>query len=345
MTEFSLPEWPYAYGGPSGSGDIKTEPEDFVVEEILSFQPEGCGEHVFLNIEKIGENTEFVARQLARYAGVRQRDVSYAGLKDRHGRTRQWFSVWLPGKDDPDWSGIETERLKILQTVRHARKLKRGVLAGNRFTLLIRNWTGDQALAEKQLQQIKVQGFPNYFGPQRFGHHGQNIQRALTMFAGAKVKREQRSIYLSAARSYLFNMILAQRVEQANWHRALNGDVFKLAGNNSCFTDDSNDNSLSVRVEQGDIHPTGILWGRGGTIAKAAAGAIENAVIAANASIADGLIAFELEADRRALRALPQDMAWQWLDNQLKLSFNLPAGSYATALLREIIGGAPGASD
>ncbi|WP_415880099.1 tRNA pseudouridine(13) synthase TruD [Methylomonas sp. TEB] len=345
MTDFSLPEWPYAYGGPSGTGAIKTEPEDFVVEEILSFEPEGSGEHVFLHIEKIGENTEYVARQLARHAGVRQHDVSYAGLKDRHGRTRQWFSVWLPGKADPDWSAIETDRLQVLQTVRHARKLKRGVLAGNRFTLLIRNWTGDQELAEKQLQHIKAQGFPNYFGPQRFGHHGQNIDRALAMFAGAKVKREQRSLYLSAARSYLFNLILARRVEQANWQRAISGDVFKLDGSNSCFTGDTNDVSLSARVEQGDIHPTGIMWGRGGKIATAEAGAIESAVIAANAAVADGLIAFDLEADRRALRALPQDMAWQWLDNQLKLSFNLPAGSYATALLREIIGDAPGAGD
>ncbi|WP_445366794.1 tRNA pseudouridine(13) synthase TruD [Methylomonas sp. BW4-1] len=345
MTDFSLPEWPYAYGGPSGTGAIKTEPEDFVVEEILSFEPEGSGEHVFLHIQKIGENTEYVARQLARHAGVRQHDVSYAGLKDRHGRTRQWFSVWLPGKADPDWSAIETDRLQVLQTVRHARKLKRGVLAGNRFTLLIRNWTGDQELAEKQLQHIKAQGFPNYFGPQRFGHHGQNIQRALAMFAGAKVKREQRSLYLSAARSYLFNLILARRVEQANWQRAISGDVFKLDGSNSCFSGDTNDASLSARVEQGDIHPTGIMWGRGGKTATAEAGAIESAVIAANASVADGLIAFDLEADRRALRALPQDMAWQWLDNQLKLSFNLPAGSYATALLREIISDAPGAGD
>lgn len=339
--EIVLPDWPYAYGGPSGTGDIKTEPEDFVVEEILSFEPEGSGEHIFLHIEKIGENTEYVARQLARHAGVRQRDVSYAGLKDRHGRTRQWFSVWLPGKDDPDWSGIETDQLRILQTIRHARKLKRGILAGNRFTLLIRNWTGDRDLAEEQLRQIKAQGFPNYFGPQRFGHQGQNINRALAMFAGAKVKREQRSLYLSAARSYLFNLILAQRVEQANWYRALSGDVFKLAGSNSCFTDTGNDASLSARLEQGDIHPTGIMWGRGGRMANAEAGVIESGVIAANPLLADGLIACDLEADRRALRAIPQDLNWQWSENQLQLVFRLPAGSYATALLREIVADVP----
>lgn len=341
MSDFVLPIWPYAYGGPSGTGDIKTEPDDFIVEEVLSFTPEGSGEHVFLHIEKIGENTEYVARLLARHAGVRQRDVSYAGLKDRHGRTRQWFSVWLPGKDDPDWSAVESEHLKILQSVRHARKLKRGVLAGNRFTVLIRNWAGDQECAERQLQQIETQGFPNYFGPQRFGHHGQNINRALAMFAGAKVKREQRSLYLSAARSYLFNLILARRVAQANWQLAISGDVFKLDGSNSCFAGDTSDASLAARIEQGDIHPAGLMWGRGGHVAGADAGAIENAVLAANALLADGLTAFEVDADRRAMRIVPQDLSWQWHPHQLVLNFTLPAGSYATALLREIIGDAP----
>ena len=340
MSNFALPEWPCAYGGPSGTGDIKTEADDFIVEEILSFEPEGSGEHVFLYIEKVGENTEYVARLLARYAGVRQRDVSYAGLKDRHGRTRQWFSVWLPGKEDPDWSGVETDQLKILKAVRHARKLKRGVLAGNRFTLLIRNWSGDRELAEKQLEQIKAHGFPNYFGPQRFGRNGQNIVRAQAMFAGAKVKREHRSLYLSAARSYLFNQILARRVELANWNRALEGDVFKLDGSNSCFIGDAHDTTLAERVEQGDIHPTAVMWGRGGSLTSAEAWAIENAMIAANPALADGLIAFELEADRRALRVLPEALGWQWRPVQLQLSFTLPAGSYATALLREIIGDA-----
>lgn len=344
MSDFALPEWPYAYGGPAGQGDIKIEPDDFIVEEILSFEPEGSGEHVFLYIEKIGENTEYVARLLARHAGVRQRDVSYAGLKDRHGRTRQWFSVWLPGKEDPDWSGIESDRLKILKVVRHARKLKRGVLAGNRFTLLVRNWIGDRELAERQLEQIKAHGFPNYFGPQRFGRNGQNIDRAQAMFAGAKVKREQRSLYLSAVRSYLFNQILARRVELANWNRALEGDVFKLEGSNSCFTGEG-DATLAARVEQGDIHPTGAMWGRGGGVTSAEVATIESDVIAANQALAAGLVAFELEADRRALRVFPQGLSWQWRPAQLQLSFTLLAGSYATALLREIIGDASDAAN
>ncbi len=335
--QIDIPNWPYAFGGPSGTGDIKAEADDFVVEEILSFTPQGSGEHIFLYIEKVGENTEYVARLLARHAGVRQRDVSYAGMKDRHGRTRQWFSVWLPGKEDPDWSGLESDNLRILQTIRHARKLKRGVLAGNRFSLVVRNWQGSQDVADRQLQQIQTQGFPNYFGAQRFGHHGQNINRALAMFAGSKVKREQRSLYLSAARSYLFNLILGLRVDKGSWNWPLTGDIFNLAGSHSCFVGDAADAGLAERVAQADIHPTAVMWGKGGILADAEAGAIENAVIAANPLLAEGLVAFELEADRRPLRVMPQSLSWQWQADQLQLNFTLPAGSYATALLREIV--------
>lgn len=337
MNESALPIWPYAFGGPSGSGGIKTEPDDFIVEEQLSFTPEGNGEHIFLYIEKCGENTEYVARLLARHAGVRQRDVSYAGMKDRHGRTRQWFSIWLPGKDDPDWTPVETENLKILQSIRHARKLKRGVLAGNQFKLLIRNWQGDPNAAEQQLQLIKSQGFPNYFGEQRFGHHGQNLNRALAMFQGAKVKREQRSIYLSTARSYLFNLILAKRVEAQIWNRALPGDVFKLAHTNSHFRAENIDQALIERIVSGDIHPTGALCGKGASGVTGEALGLEENIFASNRTLVEGLLQADLENDRRALRAIPENLVWQFEDYGLRLSFRLLAGSYATVLLREIV--------
>jgi tRNA pseudouridine13 synthase len=338
MTEITLPQWAFAFGGPSGTGEIKASVDDFIVEEILSFSPEGAGEHVFLHIEKCHENTEYVARLLARHAGVRQRDVSFAGLKDRHGRTRQWFSVWLPGKEDPDWTGLESDNLKILQTVRHARKLKRGVLAANQFHLTIRNWHGDNQRAAQQLQQIQQHGFPNYFGDQRFGRNGQNVNKALAMFAGAKVKREQSSIYLSTARSYLFNLILAERVTGATWNQAIAGDVFKLNQTNSHFHAEAVDQVLLDRLSSGDIHPTGALFGKGEGGVSADALAIEQTIIAAHPELTAGLLKAGLEHDRRALRVIPEDFSWSIeSDNTLRLSFRLPAGSYATGLLREIV--------
>ena len=337
MAESVLPLWPYAYGGPCCSGNIKTEPDDFFVEEQLPFEPEGSGEHIFLFIEKVGENTEYIARQLARHAGVRQRDIGYAGLKDRHGRTRQWFSIWLPGKKAPDWSTLESEQLQILQNTRHARKLKRGVLSGNRFCLKVRNWQGKRDTAEKLLQKIKTHGFPNYFGEQRFGHQGRNIEKALDMFQGTRVKPEQRSIYLSAARSYLFNLILAQRIQQQTWNQAIPGDVCKLNQTNSYFLVESIEPTIQDRLAIGDIHISGALWGKGNNPTQAEALRIEEAVANEYVAIAEGLIKAGLEQDRRNLGVIPQQLAWTFGDDDLTLNFTLPAGSYATALLRELI--------
>lgn len=338
MINLEVPEWAYAYGGPSGSGDIKTIPDDFFVEEILSFQPEGSGEHVFLFIEKIGENTEYIARLLARHARVRQRDVSFAGMKDRHGRTRQWFSVWLPGKAEPDWSVIENDQLKILRTIRHARKLKRGVLEGNQFELVIRNCQASHETLEQQLQRIKTQGFPNYFGEQRFGRNGNNIHSALAMFQGKRVKPEQRTIYLSAVRAFLFNHILAERVRQNTWNQALPGDVLQLNLSHSYFAAPHVDQEINKRISEGDIHPTGALWGKGECGQGGLPLLIEQSIIAQYAPLGDGLIKAGLEADRRSLRCFPEMLSWDFSpESHLKMSFRLTAGSYATALIREIL--------
>lgn len=334
MSAIELPVWAYVQGAPSGQGKIRAVPEDFIVTEQLAFEPSGSGEHVFLFIEKTGENTDYVARQLAKFASVRQRDVSYAGLKDRHAVTSQWFSVWLAGKADPDWSGFETDTIKVLHSVRHARKLKRGVLSGNSFQLVIRDWQGDKTKTEQQLNAIKTDGIANYYGEQRFGHAGQNVNKALAMFEGAKVGREQRSIYLSAARSYLFNQILAQRVLDKTWNQAQTGEYCAFDGSHSFFKTEQVDADINRRLAAQEIHPTGILWGKG----CAELSPLEHSIIASYSELADGLIACGLEQDRRTLRVNIPDLQWQFIDDAtLTLSFTLPAGSYATALLREII--------
>lgn len=332
-----IPIWPYVYGSPSGVGNIRTVPEDFIVDEKLAFEPSGAGEHAFLQIQKTGENSEFIARQLARFAGVRQRDIGYAGLKDRHAVTTQWFSVWLPGQADPDWAQFEADNIKVLQVIRHARKLKRGALSGNRFKITVRNWQGDLAKTVQQLQAMKAEGVANYYGTQRFGHGGNNVNKALAMFAGAKVAREQRSLYLSAARSLLFNHILAARVVEGSWNQAVPDDVFMLDGSHSSFKADQSDmHDIGQRLVSQDIHPTGVLWGI--TTAKASWTALEQSVMDGYAELAQGLPAFGVAMDRRALRIRVADLQWQFVgESTLVLEFSLPAGSYATALLRELI--------
>ena len=334
-----IPHWPFVYGSPSGAGTLRSIPEDFKVYENLSFEPSGDGEHAFLQIQKTGENTEYAARQLARVANVRQRDIGYAGLKDRHAFTSQWFSVWLPGKSDPDWSGLESQAIKVLQTVRHARKLKRGVLSGNTFEITLRDWYGDQAKTIEQLSAIKANGIANYYGEQRFGNHGQNVNKALAMFRGEKVKREQRSLYLSAARSYLFNQILGARVTAGIWNKALPGDTFLFDRSESCFKSQEPDAEILSRIEAKAIHPSGVLWGKGAVDVSADALLIEQKIIENHAELAQGLVSFGIEKSRRALRVTVENLDWQFSnESTLQLSFTLPAGSYATAVVRELVG-------
>jgi tRNA pseudouridine13 synthase len=337
MSSFILPAWPFVYGSPSGRGKIRTSPEDFIVEEMLAFEPSGAGEHAFLQIRKTGENTEYVARQLARFADVRQRDIGFAGLKDRHAVTTQWFSVWLPGKPDPDWAAFASASIEVLQGTRHARKLQRGALSGNRFTLVVRDWQGDQDKANAQLNLIKSSGIANYFGEQRFGHQGGNVEQALSLFQGKKVSRELRSIYLSAARSFLFNQILAARVEQQTWNRPLPGEIYMFDKSHSRFKADASDQTIAVRIEAGEIHPTGVLWGQGENGASDAVSELEAEVGERFSELAEGLENSGVETERRPLRVNVPDLAWRFSEDQLQLSFSLPAGSYATALLREII--------
>ncbi|MDZ4152086.1 tRNA pseudouridine(13) synthase TruD, partial [Methylicorpusculum sp.] len=268
------------------------------------------------------------------FAGVRQQDVSYAGLKDRHAVTTQWFSVWLPGKQAPDWSLIETDTMRVLQEVRHARKLKRGVLSGNRFKIVIRQWQGDKALMQSQLEILQKEGIANYFGEQRFGHGGQNVTKALAMFNGMKCKREQRSIYLSAARSYLFNCLLARRVEQNTWNQPLPGDTYVFDLSHSFFTMEQPDETIVQRISAKQIHPAVFLWGKGMKMDDYRDSTLPSCL----AELAQGLSDAGLEPDIRPLRINVESLSWQYLtENELELSFTLPAGSYATAVLREII--------
>lgn len=332
-------QWAFAYGQPEVRGVIRSRTDDFEVNEELGYELSGEGEHLYLLVEKRNQNTGWAAEQLARGLGVPLRDVGYAGLKDRHALTRQWFSMHLPGRDDPDLSTLRIDDIAILQQVRHHRKLRTGGLQGNSFRIVVRELNGDTAGIETRLKSIVTSGVPNYFGEQRFGNDGGNLGKALSMFKGeTRPRRALKSIYLSAARSFLFNEVLSRRIETNTWQRPLAGDVMMLEGSHSVFKSKGESaDELASRLVAGDIHVTGPLYGKGSPLVEEEAAQLEEAVFSRHPELVAGLQAAGLKPERRALRVIPKELRWQFEDDSLILNFTLPAGSYATAVLRELV--------
>ncbi|APZ44663.1 tRNA pseudouridine(13) synthase TruD [Acidihalobacter ferrooxydans] len=327
-------------GASAGHGVIRAQRTDFIVEELPVQEPSGEGEHLWLWVEKQGENTEAVARRLARAAGVKPLAVGYAGRKDRHALTRQWFSVPLPRGQAWPAGRLASENIRVLRTVRHTRKLRVGALRGNRFVLRITELEADPVLLERRLQAVREQGVPNYFGEQRFGRSGGNVDAALRLFAGhVERDRKRRGLYLSAARSALFNGILAERIRAGTWNVLCPGEAVMLDGSNSFFVADEIDDVLQRRLREGDIHPSGALWGSGELPPRAAVSALELAVAGQAAALSTGLMAAGLKHERRPLRLLPKDMVWRVDEGAraLILEFTLPAGAFATAVLHDLL--------
>lgn len=335
-------DWRYLYGEqPQSSALFKTEPEDFQVTEVLGFEPEedSKGQHHWLYIEKRGANTDFVARQIAKYVDVPHKEVSYSGLKDRHAVTWQWFSVQLPATREVDWNGLQDSEYKVLRQLRVGRKLRRGTHQANVFNIRLREVTQPEAL-EQRLALVAAQGVPNYYGEQRFGHAGQNLNKAAAMFAGKRVKdRNLRSMLLSSARSYLFNSVVSARIQRGLQQQLLLGDVLMLQGTNSFFVfdDESQRAQTEARILAGDVGFSAPLWGRGEVLPRAQAAVIESEAMPELGNFADGLERAGLKQERRQLSLLPQAFSWQWVGQDLHLSMQLPTGTFATSVLRELI--------
>lgn len=332
---------PYAHGGPPLTGALRLRPEDFRVDEVLGYAASGSGEHVLLTVRKRDRNTHDVARLIARHASVTQVGVGYAGLKDRYAVTTQQFSVHLPGKDAPDWMGLNDDGVEVIDARRHDRKVRRGRLRGNRFEIFVRDVAGDPATADALLRKVAQSGVPNYFGAQRFGRAGGNLRRVEALFngEGRKPGREQRGLLLSAARSHLFNQVLGSRVAAGSWQSAIDGDVMLLSGSQRQFAFDAADPTLLPRMALLDVHPSGPLCGRQSRSLRpiARVAELEREALADWQPWIDGLVRFGLDADRRALRLAVGDLTWEWRKNGLLLRFGLTAGAYATAVLRELI--------
>lgn len=313
LPEFSL-DFPYAYGQPDASASFRVEPEDFQVDETLGFEPVGEGEHVYLHVWKRGENTAWVAEKIAELAQVQVMDVGYCGRKDRHAVTTQWFSIYLPKKElEPDWAALNSESIKILSVNRHQHKLRRGDHETNRFIIRLRDCVvADKSAFEQKVASVLAQGVPNYYGEQRFGRNANNLPEAHAILVeGKRIRdKQKRGLMLSAARSYLFNQVLAARVLANNWQQLIDGES--------------------------EPFPSAPLWGRGRSAAVGAALAVENAAMETWAEWRDGLEHAGLSQERRALVLKPEQATWRWLKSDLEISFTLGSGEFATTILREL---------
>jgi len=328
----------YAFGKPDVTGKLKQSPSDFIVTEQLSFTPSGEGEHLFLFIQKTELNTLDVCERLAKYFHVNPKNISYAGLKDKNAIVTQWFCLPFAIKSTPNVTAFESEHLHIVSVIRNAKKLKRGAIKLNNFEITLRDIQGDFSVIEERIKLIKEHGVPNYFGMQRFGRNENNLSNVTKLFAGKiKCSRNKKSIYLSAARSFLFNEVLSQRIKEQTWNKFIDGDVAVLNESRSFFNIDEIDNELNQRLAQGDIHPSAPLWGKGKSLSSESAKELEESVIAAHANFAKGLVNEGLQQDRRSMRLLPTQLEYTLNVDSLIINFNLPSGTYATSVLREVL--------
>jgi tRNA pseudouridine13 synthase len=339
---------PGAWGnGPLAAGVLRASPEDFEVIEILGFEPSGAGPHALLTVRKRGANTEWVARELARVAGCKPFEVGFAGLKDRNAVTTQAFTVPRGRRAAEEFIGIAGEGYEVIAAAAHQRKLPRGALQGNRFEIIVRDLRCDGAALSERLGAIARGGVPNYFGPQRFGRDAGNlaeVMRAAERPAGVRDRdrgrgrgRSDAGFMLSAARSVIFNAILAARVGQGSWNQLLPGDVANLDGRGSVFAVNTPDAELEGRCAQLDLHPTAPLWGAGEALSAGEVRSLEETVAARFPEAVAVIEGAGMNAERRALRMRVQDLAHDFEQDVLRLRFALPAGSFATAVLRELI--------
>ncbi len=320
-----LPVWARAHGAPLFPANIRTTPEEFDVTEELGFDFDGAGEHDYLYVEKTGANTEWVARQLARFAEVPARDVGYSGMKDRHAVTRQWFSV--PRWNAPVWSKLDIEGVSVLELERHSRKLRRGAHKSNRFRIIVRGELPQSTVLEYGLALIRDSGVPNYFGPQRFGRNAANLELANSWSAGKRLAKHKRSIAISCTRSFLFNEYLHARVLDGTWNRILRGDVANLDGTGSVFDVGEVDDTLVRRCAEMDIHPAGVLCGDGAVPADFPEG---------HDNWRKALFKARVKAGHRSLRLRVDDLQWRRDERCLRLEFRLGRGAFATSVLREL---------
>lgn len=340
-----------AHGAPLFEADFKSIPADFQVSENLPFEFSGEGEHLYLKIEKTERNTADVVKGLRRCFNLAKKDIGVAGLKDRHAVTSQWFSVhtpldetrltrWLESDDAPPY--------RLLESVRHTKKLRSGAHDSNTFVITLKNvalLSNDKSLVDARIKTLVRTGFPNYYGPQRFGRNGSNLSAAVHWLTHQQripsLARDKRSLYLSAVRSDAFNRILSARVERGNWNQLRRGELCVLNGSNSVFSvTDAERDATEERLKTFDVHPSAPLIGKGDSLSLYDARTDDEAVLSANSkheALVVALSNLRVEASHRSTRALCLDLKHRWIDDTtLELSVTLAPGVFATTLLAEL---------
>lgn len=324
---------------PGCGGAFKLVPEDFEVEELPAYLPSGEGEHLYLWVEKCGRTTPEVAKLLAKHFGRREREVGYAGLKDRQAVTRQFFSV--PGATPEAAGAFRHPDVRVLSCARHRNKLKTGHLAGNRFRVRLRG-VRDPAAAQAVLERLSITGLPNFYGEQRFGRSGDNATQGKRLLAGQTRTsgRFERKLMLSALQAELFNRALVERIRTGTLGTALLGDVLKRCDSGGEFVckDPARE---QPRLDRFEVSPAGPIFGPRMTAAEGDVAASEQALLAAEGLTIDSFREGGAEAQgaRRPYRVRLEGHRLEPEGEDLWIEFTLPRGSYATVLLRELIGG------
>jgi tRNA pseudouridine13 synthase len=325
---------PPRVAAPLGRARLREVPEDFVVDEVLGFTASGQGEHALLRVRKRGSNTGWVAKEIATRAGVRPYDVGYAGLKDRHAVTTQWYTVPTRRRPAADWLGVQGDGYEVIEAYAHSRKLPRGALEANRFAITLRGYDGDIDALRTRAAEVARTGVPNYFGPQRFGRDLANLRPGDARDA---------MVRWSASRSLIFNAVLAERITAGNWNRLHLGERANLDGRNSSFVVEALDAALQERLDTLDIHPTGPMWGEGGCGIEGDMADFETTIAARYPEFLEWLRADRLAAARRPLRVAVRELSVGIHDDGTPiLNFTLRSGSFATTVLREFIDVATG---
>jgi len=326
----------------TAKGVIRKHVSDFRVIEHNDICFTESGEHLWLKIQKTDCNTAWVATQIASACKVPARQVGFAGLKDRHAITEQWFSVQLPKiKDLPSIEQNLPKQTKVLENHWHQHKLKTGTLKFNEFKIIIRDLKGDLAQLKNNIVTVTEQGAPNYFGPQRFGHEMNNINQCQDWFSG-KIKvnnKNLRGLLISTARSHIFNLITAKRINDGIWNQVIEGDILQLDRSHSWFpSSEASPAELKQRLNDFDIHITAALWGEDEVQSSSYSADLENSVATSMPIYQQGLREHRVKQSRRAMRMIPIDLKHSVNDNsELNIEFKLLPGMYATSLLREIL--------